>query len=222
MIERLVVLLAAGDPGAAAGNAWNDELLAGCERALAGSDAIVALSAHVMDAEARAAAAEAAPGAASFDAVLEVGVEGPLEAALEALPEGATRHVYRVERRVVKSSDAPPGARAPGIEMISPVRRKQGISHAAFDAHWRDRHAPLALHHHVGMQDYRQNPVREVLSPGSPDWDGVAILGFGSAQDYRTRMFDSDEGRRIIFEDVDRFLDLGRSEAALLSHFPLR
>lgn len=237
MIERLVVLISAGDGAGAVPQAWNDELLGACVRAAERCDAIADLSAHVVDDEARAAAEQAAPGAASFDAVLEVGVragrrrvhpsEGAVgaasvEAALAALPTGERRHVYRVERRVVKSSGAEPGRRAPGIEMISSVRRRKGISHEAFDAHWRDFHAPLALRHHVGMQDYRQNPVRAVLSPGSPDWDGIAILGFPSAADYRSRMFDSEEGRHIIYEDVDRFLDLSRSEAALFSYHPIR
>ena len=39
--------------------------------------------------------------------------------------------------------------------------------------------------------------------------DGVAQLYFRTAHDLHERYFDSDEGQRIVFEDVARFLDRG-------------
>lgn len=143
-----------------------------------------------------------------FDAAVLAGGDGrALRAALDGLGE---LRAYRARGRVIKAA-----APRPGVFMVSPVFRAAQISHAAFDRHWRRRHAPLALCHHPGMCEYEQQVIEEVLTPDAPGFDGVALLGFPRIEDYRERMFGSDEGRAAIFADTRRFLDLRRSEAVL-------
>ncbi len=99
---------------------------------------------------------------------------------------------------------------SPGVSMVFDVRRRNGMAVEAFHRHWRDTHGPLALGHHLGMWDYDQLSV----VPGSEiDLDGVAVVGFPSAEDARTRFFDTDEGAEIIRADAASFTDpdtLGR------------
>ena len=139
-----------------------------------------------------------------------------LHAALEKTGE---LRLYLTHGRVLKrhALDAPAGQPVPGFTMVSPVFRSAGISHDAFDRHWLERHGPLALRHHPGMSGYEQQVIDRVRTPGASEFDGVALLAFRTVEDYRERMFVSDEGRQIIMADTRRFLDLRRSEAVLMS-----
>ena len=107
-------------------------------------------------------------------------------------------------------------------KLLSAMRRLPALTREAFDAHWRDRHVPLARAHHPGMWEYRQNAVQEALSPDAPDFDGIAVLGFPSAEDCRSRLYDSPEGEAAIAADLARFLDVSRSEATYTGEYVLR
>jgi uncharacterized protein (TIGR02118 family) len=110
---------------------------------------------------------------------------------------------YRVDERVQwDQGDAT-------VARISFVRRAPGLTRDEFARHWSERHAPLARRHHPGIARYVQNVVAEQLTPGAPDVDGIAELGFASLADFRERMYDSPEGQQIIATDVRRFLDVG-------------
>ncbi len=106
--------------------------------------------------------------------------------------------------------------------MVSPVFRAPAMTHEQFDAHWRDRHAPLALRHHIGMWRYDQYTITETLTDGAAPFDGIATLSFPTLDDFEGRLFDSDSGRDIIMADTARFLDLVRSESALMRETLLR
>jgi uncharacterized protein (TIGR02118 family) len=93
---------------------------------------------------------------------------------------------------------------------MSFLHRVDGISRAEMSAHWSDVHAPLARVHHPAIWRYVQNTVVRPLTRDAPDIDAVAELHFRSLEDLRDRFYDSDEGRRIIGEDVRRFLDPSR------------
>jgi uncharacterized protein (TIGR02118 family) len=95
------------------------------------------------------------------------------------------------------------------VARISFVRRAPGLTRGEMARHWAERHAPLARRHHPGITRYVQNVVVEPLTPGAPELDGIAELGFASLADFRERMYDSPEGREIIATDVRRFLDVG-------------
>jgi uncharacterized protein (TIGR02118 family) len=117
-----------------------------------------------------------------------------------ALPPGAD--AYRVEERVLWDRDSSV------VTRISFVQRAERLSHDEFARHWAAVHAPLARVHHPGLARYVQNVVVEKLTPDAPDVDGIAELGFASLEDFRERMYDSDEGREVIAADVRRFIDV--------------
>ncbi len=82
------------------------------------------------------------------------------------------------------------------------VRRRPDLSFDAFRTHYRERHAPLARIHHPGIARYVQN-----FAARSGAVDAVSELWFRSEADARTRFYRDDESRRVITEDVGRFLD---------------
>ena len=90
-----------------------------------------------------------------------------------------------------------------------------------FAAHWTDRHGPIAERHHPGIARYVQNIVRRTLTPGAPEWDGIAELHFVQTSDFTERMYDSPAGRDIVREDVLRFIDPSRGERFLLGRWTI-
>ena len=110
----------------------------------------------------------------------------------------------------------------PGVVMASPVRRAAALGEAEFNAHWKERHAPRAVKHHVGMHDYRQLAIRAVLTDDSPPWEGIALMGFPTAGDFQTGLFDSPEGMETIMADTERFLALDQGETAIMGCYWLR
>jgi uncharacterized protein (TIGR02118 family) len=143
----------------------------------------------------------------------------PSEPAVKgALDWLAGAHGYKVEARVLRERPEAPraGQRSPGLVFAATAVRAPSLDAAAFDAHWRDRHAPLALAHHAGLCGYEQLAVRSALTASAPAIDGVALLHFADTESYRERFHDSEAGRAAIAADVQRFLDLPRCEAALV------
>lgn len=162
--------------------------------------------------------------------------EGELEAAdaaglVELLGHpGARLEAHLVDERVQWDYERtwPDGDPSPGVKRISFLRRLPGLSRAEFGEHWATVHAPLARRHHPTLWRYVQNVVLEDLTlgtgdvpggPGEPggtgdvpggtgDVDGVVELSFRSQADLDERLYDSDEGARIIGQDVRSFIDV--------------
>jgi uncharacterized protein (TIGR02118 family) len=109
------------------------------------------------------------------------------------------------------------GTRSPGVKLICPVQRREGMTHAEFVAHWLGRHVPLALRHHPGLGRYVTNVVEQRLSPGGEAWDGVAELQFFGQRDLEHGLFDSPAGERVIREDIARFI--GRTGAYRVAEY---
>lgn len=126
-----------------------------------------------------------------------------------------TEHVQRAG-----AWPGPLGSRTPGVKMVAAMRRPEGMAHEAFVDHWLGRHVPLALARHPGLVRYVTNVVDGPLSPGAAPLDGIAELHFASEEERRTRMYDSEEGRREIEADMARFI--GGVEAWLVSEWPCR
>jgi uncharacterized protein (TIGR02118 family) len=123
-------------------------------------------------------------------------------------------HGYVVEERVhwTYQRGWPDGTASPGIKRIPFLRRRAGMTREDFAAHWSDVHAPLARRHHPSLWRYVQNVVLDVVTPGAPPVDGIAELSYRSSTDMHERHFDSEQGRVVISRDVQRFIDVSRSE----------
>jgi uncharacterized protein (TIGR02118 family) len=136
----------------------------------------------------------------------------------DALAWLAGARAFVVESRVLRErAGAPkPGERSPGLVFAATAVRAPALDADAFDAHWRDRHGPLALAHHAGLCGYEQLRVVRGAVAGAAPIDGLALLHFADAAAYRERFYDSQAGRDAIAADTQRFLDLPRCEAALV------
>lgn len=66
-------------------------------------------------------------------------------------------------------------------------------------------HVPLALRHHPTMRGYTVNVVEQVPS-GLDPIDSVGQLWFDSLDDFRDRLYDSDDGRAVVERDVAGFM----------------
>lgn len=91
------------------------------------------------------------------------------------------------------------------LKLVYPCRRLRGLDRAEYARRILEGHVPLALRHHPGMRHYVVNLV-ERDPQGGPELDSFAELYFESEASYQAELYDTDEGRRIIGEDVARFL----------------
>jgi uncharacterized protein (TIGR02118 family) len=209
---------------AGAGDAWLHRSLAAL--ALRFRDARVRLLIADLDG-AQLSGTRVAPPPASFEVVVVIERErqawpapsrpelAPPDDALAWL-SGARGYRARVRKLRPRPGTPRAGERSPGLVFVATAVRKPSLDAAAFDAHWRDRHAPLALAHHAGMCGYEQLPVTRLLTASAVPIDGLALLHFPDADAFRERFYDSSAGRDAILSDTQQFLDLPRCEAALL------
>jgi uncharacterized protein (TIGR02118 family) len=124
------------------------------------------------------------------------------------------RHVsahYRA--REVLHWDEFAGADGDAVVLTYLVRRRADLSFADFEAHYRERHAPLTRIHHPGIARYVQNFIEPQGAESEPI-DAISELWFRSEDDARTRFYRDEESARVIGEDVRRFIDL-RSGTAI-------
>ncbi len=110
------------------------------------------------------------------------------------------------------------------IKMIFCLRRRAELSPAAFQAYWRDRHAPLVaevapllrIRRYVQSHSFDDPQLAgPVAARGAivPPYDGVAELYWDSIEDL-TAVNDSKEAReagRRLLEDERNFIDLSQS-----------
>ncbi|MCU1427637.1 MAG: hypothetical protein JWL83_1637 [Actinomycetia bacterium] len=165
----------------------------------------------------------------TVDALCSIGLERAHD--LDDIPARDALHpfsrrveAWRVDTREPKRWERtwPDGEPAPGLKMVSFMRRAEGLTRQQFLRHWSERHTPLALEHHVGLWNYRQNMVRRAYTPGGGQIDGIAELHFRTREDFEDRFFDSDAGRKVILDDVKRFMAPPGPETALMTELPLR
>jgi uncharacterized protein (TIGR02118 family) len=114
---------------------------------------------------------------------------------------------YRVDEVVQKEYDwSSYGTVSPGVKLVCFVRRRPDLTREAYSRHWRERHGPLAVARQPGFWHYVQNHVVERLTDATPDFDGIGEIHCRSADDALNRSFDSEEGKRLIYEDTQRFM----------------
>ena len=106
--------------------------------------------------------------------------------------------------------------------MVSFVTRAEQLSHEQFARHWTEVHAPLARRHHAGLVDYTQNVVRRAYTPGGRRVDGIAELTFASRADLDERFYGSEDGKRLIADDVARFIQRVPGSPTLMIEHVLR
>ena len=125
---------------------------------------------------------------------------------------------YATTEYVQRPPASPPafGSRAAGVKLVCPIVRRPDMTHAAFVAHWLDRHVPLALEQHAGMTKYVTNVVDARLSADGLELDGIAELHFPSVQALRD-IFASPEGERRVRQDIARFI--GRTAAYRVAEY---
>ncbi|MEE9282054.1 MAG: EthD domain-containing protein [Myxococcota bacterium] len=148
---------------------------------------------------------------------------GRVDELAPAVEPVATWGLWETEFRRVKAYGRSwaNGERSPGVGMVFGVWRHPELSHAQFDAHWRDIHAPLAIEHHVGMWDYTQCSFRRPLVDQAIDYDGVAICQFPTLEDLQERFYGSPESEQAIGEDVVKFGDANRLDRVRMSEYVL-
>ncbi|MBI3785884.1 MAG: EthD family reductase [Deltaproteobacteria bacterium] len=129
---------------------------------------------------------------------------------------------YVTSEHIQKGGDRPEpvGTCSPGVKMVCPLRRRAGMSHAAFVDHWLGVHVPLALRHHPGMSKYVTNVVEARLDPNTDEIDGVAELHFPSRQTMTNGLFDSPAGEEVVRADIERFI--GHTFAYVVAEFVQR
>jgi uncharacterized protein (TIGR02118 family) len=145
----------------------------------------------------------------------------PRDAAESAAAESVlARHtsVYYRAREVLHWDELGEAA-ADAVVLTYLVRRRADLSFAAFEAHYRERHAPLARIHHPGIARYVQNFV-EPPAAGSPPIDAISELWFRSEHEARARFYRDEESSRVIDEDVRRFIDLRSGSAVAVRPRP--
>ena len=122
------------------------------------------------------------------------------ESAAALIGAAAGYHVAETVQRDYERSWSE-GERSLGKKMLSPLRRKDGLSRDAFVEHWRGEHAALALKHVLGIGRYVNNVVLAPLTPNAPEFDGIVEVHY-----LEQRRFDSPEGEAALAADVQQFL----------------
>jgi uncharacterized protein (TIGR02118 family) len=94
------------------------------------------------------------------------------------------------------------------IKRVSLVRRKPGMSHDAFIAHWMGPHAEI-VKGLPGLRGLRFGVVQRWV-PEEAAWDGVGELWFDSVEDAE-RAFGTEPYASMLVEDRKTFLGEGQS-----------
>jgi uncharacterized protein (TIGR02118 family) len=90
-------------------------------------------------------------------------------------------------------------------KLVFLCRRRPDLTHERYAELLLHGHVPLALRHHPTMRKYVVNIV-EGLRAGAEPLDSIGELTFDSLDDFRDRLYDTDDGRRIIERDVAGFM----------------
>jgi len=90
-------------------------------------------------------------------------------------------------------------------KLVFLCRRRPDLTHERYAELLLRGHVPLALRHHPTMRKYVVNVVEGLLAGAEP-LDSIGELTFDTLDDFRERLYDSDEGRRIIERDVAGFM----------------
>ncbi len=99
----------------------------------------------------------------------------------------------------------PDGAPSPGVKMVYPVQRKEGITHEQFEEHWVKKHVPIVLKYMNGISRYVTNPVVRKVGK-APEVDGFVELHYLDASALDGPRYNAPEADAIMAEDVAQFI----------------
>ena len=89
---------------------------------------------------------------------------------------------------------------------LAVCRRREGLSREDYGRRILNSHVPLALEHHPSMRRYRVNLVERPRGESLVPVDSIAELSFATREDFRERLYATEEGRRLITADTATFL----------------
>jgi len=99
------------------------------------------------------------------------------------------------------------------IKLVGFLKRKSGLEPEAFQAHWREKHAPLGSRV-PGLRRYVQNHTRLAgYARRQPLWDGVVELWFDDVDAFRAAW--SSEEMEPVRADEPAFLDVANCKGLL-------
>jgi hypothetical protein len=160
-------------------------------------------------------------GSAQSAAELYNGAVGEaVERSLRA--HGANCYSYLVSEVVEKDQQTfVRGERAPGVNLVSAITWGEGKNDQQGRQGWR-HHGPLACRIHIGMTRYVQNYIEQVLTPGAPPYNGVAMLYFPALVDLEQRLYDRPESAELIGADVRSFVNLAKIVTFYTTQYTLK
>jgi uncharacterized protein (TIGR02118 family) len=91
------------------------------------------------------------------------------------------------------------------VKLIFLCRRRSDITHERYTDLLLSGHVPIALQHHPTMRRYVVNIVEQTPA-GWAELDSIGELSFDDLDDFRERLYDSPDGRKIVERDVAGFM----------------
>lgn len=150
---------------------------------------------------------------------------GPCEAALEGAGRRLAGYLVCESRPLVH--ERVPGARSPGMNQVTCIARKSGLSDDAFFDYWTTEHKRVAVETQA-TTGYVRNVVVRPLLPGSPAWDAIVEETFPIEALTDPKVFyaaPDDATLRAnlerMMQSCQRFLDFGPMECTHMSEYTL-
>ena len=111
---------------------------------------------------------------------------------------------------------------SPGVSRITFAVKKKGLSVKKFSKHW-EAHSKIAREHHPTLWRYTQNIVTQnYLNLSDLSFDGVAELHFRSYVDMTEKMYLNSESQKIVFADVEQFMDIKAGNRIFATQYILK
>ena len=106
------------------------------------------------------------------------------------------------------------------VRLTCLLRRKDGLTPAAFHAYWQEVHGPLIKASksgsHVVRYEQHPRPLDDYSGDDDPGFDGVTVQWFEDMDAYRAHMAEPDFPE--IWTDISNFLDTDKLHFILTEH----
>ena len=150
---------------------------------------------------------------------------GPCEAALEGTGQRLAGYLVCESRPLLH--ERKPGARSPGMNQVTCISRKSGMSDDEFFGYWTGEHKRVAIETQSSIGYVRNVIVRRLL-PDSPPWDAIVEETFPIEALTDPKVFYAAEDEATLERNVDRmmkscqrFLDFAPMECTHMSEYSL-